>query len=115
MTMSQERDAHDEVPSPTQEQRQSVRKSLIVDVEYEGGNTTGMANTENIGLGGLFLRIKEPFAEGTPLKMKFAIGGNPLDVGGSVVFVEEGHGIGVKFVDLTPDEKEVIREEIYKE
>ncbi len=42
----------DEALSPA-ERRHSDRKKLIVNVDYEGGDGTGLANTRDISNGGL--------------------------------------------------------------
>lgn len=91
------------------EKRRSDRKNLIVNVRYEGGDTTGIADTENISLGGLFLKTDTSFEEGEPLLMRLTIGGREITVSGVVVYLERGVGVGVRFENLSPDTGELIK------
>lgn len=94
------------------DKRLSDRKKLIVDVRFEGGDTTGIANTENISVGGLFIKTKQNFEEGMPLRMKLMLDGTDVTINGFVVFIEEGIGVGVRFEDLSPNVEELIKREI---
>ena len=42
----------DEALAPS-ERRQADRRKLIINVNFEGGDSTGIANTRDIGVGGL--------------------------------------------------------------
>ena len=96
------------------EKRRSDRKKLIVDVRFEGGDTTGIASTENISVGGLFIKTNQEFEEGAPLRLKLTLDGMDVSINGFVVFIEEGHGVGVRFEDLSPNTEELIKREIQK-
>ena len=96
------------------DKRQSDRKKLIVDVRFEGGDTTGISSTENISIGGLFIKTNQKFEEGTPLHLTLTLDGTEVSINGFVVFVEEGHGVGVRFEDLSPNTEELIKREIQK-
>ncbi len=48
------------------ERRGSDRKKLIVDVRFEGGDGTGIANTRDIGVGGLHMTTTAMLDMGTP-------------------------------------------------
>lgn len=94
--------------------RQSDRKKLIVDVRFEGGDTTGIASTENISVGGLFIKTNQEFEEGAPLRLNLTLDGTEVSINAFVVFIEEGHGVGVRFEDLSPNTEELIKREIQK-
>ena len=82
------------------ERRGSDRKKLIVDVRFEGGDGTGIANTRDIGSGGLYMTTTAILDTGTPIVMSMDIGGKTMSVKGTVVYSDPGHGVGVRFRDL---------------
>ena len=73
----------DEALAPS-ERRQSDRRKLIINVHYEGGDGTGIANTRDIGIGGLYMITNAPLASGTPLFMRMSIGGEEVGLDGVV-------------------------------
>lgn len=94
------------------ERRGSDRKKLIVDVRFDGGDGTGIANTRDIGSGGLYMTTTAPLEIGTPILMSFNVGDKALNINGVVVYSDPGHGVGVRFKDLTEDDKEFLRGEL---
>jgi Tfp pilus assembly protein PilZ len=94
------------------EKRQSDRKKLIVDVKFEGGDTTGIANTENISLGGIFIKTNTYFEEGTPLFLRLTLGGKDVVFTGIVAYVEEREGVGIQFQDLSAETEELLKREL---
>jgi hypothetical protein len=56
------------------ERRVSDRKKLIIDVRFEGGDGTGIANTRDIGVGGLYMTTTAPLETGTPIVMTLNAG-----------------------------------------
>ena len=96
------------------EKRQTDRKKLIVDVQFEGGDATGIANTENISLGGLFIKTNTFFDEGTPLLLRLTLEGRQIAFKGIVAYVEEGNGVGIQFQNLSPESEELLKRELNK-
>lgn len=94
------------------ERRDSERKKLIVDVRFEGGDGTGIANTRDIGSGGLYMTTTAQLDQGTPIALAMTIGGRALNLRGTVVYVDPGHGVGVRFKDLTIDDENSLKEEL---
>ena len=82
------------------ERRTSDRKKLIVDVRFEGGDGTGIANTRDIGSGGLYMTTTAPLDVGTPIVMALSIGDRSMNILGTVVYSDPGHGVGVRFKDV---------------
>ncbi len=82
------------------ERRTSDRKKLIVDVRFEGGDGTGIANTRDIGSGGLYMTTTAPLELGVPIVMALSIGERTMHIQGTVVYSDPGHGVGVRFRDL---------------
>src|SRR5882724_4025475 len=94
------------------ERRGAERKKLIVDVRFDGGDGTGIANTRDIGLGGLYMTTTAPLDLGTPIMMTFNVGERAMNLTGTVVYSDPGHGVGVRFRDLKDDERDFLTEEL---
>jgi len=87
------------------ERRGSDRKKLIVDVRFEGGDGTGIANTRDIGEGGLYMTTTSVLSVGTPILMSINVGPRAMNIRGVVVYSDPGHGVGVRFQDLQEEDK----------
>ncbi|MFZ1699940.1 MAG: PilZ domain-containing protein [Pyrinomonadaceae bacterium] len=94
------------------ERRGSDRKKLIVDVRFEGGDGTGIANTRDIGSGGLYMTTTAVLAIGTPIMMSISIGERTLNLNGVVVYSDPGHGVGVRFKDLGEADEDILSREL---
>ncbi len=92
------------------ERRTSDRKKLIVDVRFDGGDGTGIANTRDIGSGGLYMTTTAPLDIGTPIVMALNIGERAMNIFGTVVYSDPGHGVGVRFKDLSDSDAEFLNE-----
>ena len=104
----------DEALSPA-ERRNSDRKQLIVNVEYEGGDGAGIANTRDIGIGGLYMLTSAPFEIGTSLFMRMTIGGEKIGLDGVVAYVDPEHGVGVRFQAMSEKNEEILKHELHLE
>src|SRR5262245_18754485 len=100
-----------EALSPS-ERRQSDRKKLIVDVNFEGGDATGIANTRDIGIGGLYMTTNANLETGTPISLRMTIGGKEVSLMGSVVYTDPGQGVGVRFQDVSDETAELLKQEL---
>ena len=94
------------------ERRESDRKKLIVDVNFEGRNITGIANTRDIGLGGLYIATDSEFETGNEISMEMMFGGAEFSVKGVVAYADPGHGVGVRFKDLTHEQVVMLKREL---
>jgi hypothetical protein len=94
------------------ERRSSDRKKLIVDVRFEGGDGTGIANTRDIGVGGLYMTTTAILDIGTPIVMSISVGEKTLNINGVVVYSDPGHGVGVRFKDLSDENAEFLSGEL---
>jgi len=94
------------------ERRTSDRKKLIIDVRFDGGDGTGIANTRDIGSGGLYMATTAELETGMPIMMTMSIGAEKLDLKGVVVYADPGHGVGVRFKDLDAENEAVLRREL---
>ena len=100
-----------EAISPS-ERRDSDRKKLIVDVRFEGGDGTGIANTRDIGIGGLYMTTSAPLDIGTAIVMTASVHGRSMKLGGVVVYSDPGHGVGVRFKDAAAEDLDYLRSEL---
>jgi hypothetical protein len=98
--------------SSESERRGSDRKKLIVDVRFDGGDGTGIANTRDIGAGGLYMTTTAPLDQGTPIMMTLNMGARTLNLDGTVVYADPGHGVGVRFKNLDPSDEEFLHSEL---
>lgn len=94
------------------ERRTSDRKKLIVDVRFEGGDATGIANTRDIGVGGLYMTTTTAFDIGTPIVMSLSAGGRDINIKGVVVYSDPGHGVGVRFQDVSDQDLASLTDEL---
>ena len=88
-------DQSDEI-SPD-ERRQFDRSRLIVDVHFDGADSTGVAGTKDISLGGLYLSTQSLLPLGVTLTLRIPLGGEHVIVKADVVYSNPGHGVGVRF------------------
>jgi hypothetical protein len=103
-----------EALSPS-ERRNSDRKKLIVHVDYEGGDGTGIANTRDIGIGGLYMLTNAPLDVGTPLFMRMTVGGEEIGIDGVVTYTDPGQGVGIRFQAMSEKNEEILKRELHLE
>jgi hypothetical protein len=100
-----------EALSPS-ERRQSDRKKLIVDVKFGGGDATGIANTRDIGIGGLYMTTNAQLESGMEIAMNLTIGGREVALDGIVAYIDPGHGVGVRFQNLSDEDRNLLVKEL---
>jgi PilZ domain len=100
-----------EALSPS-ERRQSDRKKLIVDVKFDGGDATGIANTRDIGLGGLYMTTNAQLSNGMPISMRLTVGTTEMAIAGVVAYLDPGQGVGVRFQNLSDEDKNLLVNEL---
>lgn len=100
-----------EALSPS-ERRGSDRKKLIVDVNFSGGDATGIANTRDIGIGGLYMTTNARLDIGAPIFMRMTIGGTTVSLNGVVAYVDAGQGVGVRFQGLSAETEALLKSEL---
>lgn len=94
------------------ERRGSDRKKLIIDVRFSGGDATGIANTRDIGIGGLYMTTNAKLDIGTPISMTMSIEAKEISLNGIVVYTDPGHGVGVRFNNLSPEDENFLMREL---
>lgn len=94
------------------ERRQSDRKKLIVDVQFNGGDATGIANTRDIGVGGLYMTTNASLDVGTLIFMRMTVNGKEVALSGVVVYTDPGQGVGVRFHGLSDENETMLKSEL---
>lgn len=94
------------------EKRKSDRKKLIVDVKFDGGDATGIANTRDIGIGGLYMTTSVGLSVGTPIFVTMGIGGKEISFEGVVVYTDPGQGVGIRFQKFEDEDENFLRQEL---
>ena len=94
------------------ERRQYDRSRLIVDVHFDGADSTGVASTKDISLGGLDLSAQAASPVGAMLALRLQLGSDHVVVKGDVVYSNPGHGVGVKFQPLSQEARALMEREL---
>ena len=92
----------------TDNRRQYDRSRLIVDVHFDGAESTGVASTKDISPGGLYMTTQTRIPVGSMLALRIPIGGDHVIVRGEVVYSNPGEGVGVKFHEVSEDTRRVL-------
>ena len=90
------------------DRRQYDRSRLIVDVHFDGAESTGVASTKDISVGGLYLSTQTRIPVGAMLALRIPIGGDHVIVTGEVVYSNPSEGVGVKFHELSDDTRRAL-------
>lgn len=108
-------DGIDNMPPSPEERRASDRSRLIVDVFFDGKDATGVASTQDIGAGGLYLNTQTDLPDGTLLLMRIPLGTDQqVVVNGEVVYSNPGRGVGVRFHGLSTADRAMLELELGK-
>ncbi|MBK8304033.1 MAG: PilZ domain-containing protein [Chloracidobacterium sp.] len=73
---------------------------------------TGIANTRDIGIGGLYMTTTAILDQGTPILMTLSIGERTMSINGTVVYSDPGHGVGVRFKNIDAGDENFLRTEL---
>lgn len=97
-----------------EEKRKDSRAPFVAQVHYQGGTFLGLS--KNISAGGMFIETKESLPVGTKLEMRFHLDdGDPIVVAmGEVMYQVNKLGLGVRFVDLRPEDEDRIEDYVAK-
>lgn len=94
------------------DRRQFDRSRLIVDVHFDGAESTGLASTKDISRGGLYLSTQTNIPVGSSLALRIPLGKEHAVVTGEVVYSNPGEGVGVKFRELSDEARALIEREV---
>ena len=95
---------HDELEADREispkERRLHDRSRLIVDVFFNGADTTGVASTKDISAGGLYMNTQMELPEGALLTLRLPFEEGDVVVNAEVIYSNPGRGVGVRFHGL---------------
>ncbi len=108
----------DEINSRVQAQedrRRFDRARLIIDLFVDGKDITGVANTKDIGGGGLYMNTQTELPEGSVLLVRIPFGEDRQVVtNAEVVYCNPGIGVGLRFHGLSEEDRGLIEREVAK-
>ena len=106
-------DESDEESTFQEERRRYYRSRLIVDVHYDGHDATGVASTKDISVGGFYMNTHASLAEGLLLMVRIPVAeGKQVVAKAEVVYSNPGHGVGLRFHDLSEEDRALIEREL---
>lgn len=95
------------------ERRQYDRTRLIVDVFFDGKDVTGIASTKDISVGGFYMNTQTTLPEGAILLVRIRLGGEKQMVADAeVIYSNPERGVGLRFVNLSDDNRVLIEREL---
>ncbi len=86
---------------PHEERRRFERSRLIIDVFFNGDDLTGVASTQDISPGGLYMNTQAEIPEGSVLTLRLPLEGHDVVCNGEVIYINPGRGVGVTFQGLS--------------
>jgi PilZ domain len=95
------------------ERRAHDRAQIIIDVFFDGRDATGVASTEDISAGGVFMKTRAILPVGSILLMRIPIRRDKQVVcNAEVVYSDPGHGVGIKFHGLSAEARSLLEKEL---
>jgi hypothetical protein len=91
--------------NPQDERRRYERSRLIIDVFFDGADLTGVAGTQDISPGGLYMNTQAAIPEGALLTLRIPVEGRDIVCNGEVVYSNPGRGVGVNFQGLSDEDR----------
>jgi PilZ domain len=98
--------------SAQDERRLHDRARLIVDVFFNGEDATGVASTKDISLGGLYMNTQASLPEGALLTLRLPLGERQIVLSGEVMYSNPGRGVGVRFRELSDEDRQLMEREL---
>ena len=95
-------------PTRGEERRLGARSRLMVDVYFNGADSTGVASTKDLSAGGLYMNTRAELPEGAPLTLRIPFPEGDVIVNAEVVYSNPGRGVGVRFQGLPEKDRERI-------
>ena len=105
----------DEPTLAPDDRRRHDRSRLIVDVFFDGKDGTGIASSKDISVGGLYMNTQSVLPEGSVLLLRIPCGAKQVVVNADVVYSNPGRGVGVRFQNLSDEDRGLIERELNAE
>lgn len=95
------------------EKRATERARLILDVHFDGADSTGVANTRDMSLGGVYMNTRAILPQGAILQLRIPFGGAvEAMVSAEVMYSNPGVGVGLRFLALDEHARQVLESEL---
>lgn len=105
-------DESQQEPEPD-ERRRYDRSRLIVDVFFDGNDATGVASTKDISVGGFYMNTQASLPEGGSLLVRIPLtDGKQVVANAEVVYNNPGRGVGLRFQNLSEENRSLIESEL---
>jgi len=101
----------DPVEDPNRELRRHPRVDLFQEVVCESGEVVARSRVADVSVGGMFVDLPSPpFARGVRVTARFALHDDEprMVVDADVHYVQDGIGMGIRFVDLRDEDRDWI-------
>jgi hypothetical protein len=96
-----------------EERRHHDRSQLIVDVFFDGQDATGVASTKDISIGGFYMNTQADLPEGALLLVRIPLReGHQIVAHAVVIYSNPAHGVGLRFQDLSEENRALIESEL---
>lgn len=92
-----------------EERRRNKRVHFVKEIEVVG---VGIRRSTDLSVGGMYLDTHEHFPQGSHIELRFKIHDTdpqPIQVHARVLYVHDGVGIGLGFVDLKSEDQVKIK------
>lgn len=100
----------EQLPPSSAERRASDRARLIIEIHFDGADATGVAHTRDISSGGLYMNTQREIAEGVLIKLRIPLSRDRMIVvDAQVIYSNPGHGVGVRFVNLSAVDRDTLQ------
>ena len=100
--------------TPQDERRRFERSRLIIDVFFDGADLTGVASTQDISPGGLYMNTRAEIPEGALLTLRLPLAERDVVCNAEVIYSNPGRGVGVNFQGLTDEDRAILESELAK-
>ena len=102
----------DETFEDHEERRHFNRSRLIVDVHFDGQESTGVASSKDISVGGLYMNTQADVPRGGTLIIRIPIDDKDIVCTAEVVYKNPGLGLGVRFLDLSDEARALLEQKL---
>lgn len=94
------------------DRRINERSRLIVEIYFAGADATGIAHTRDISLGGLYMNTQHKLTENDLIKIRIPFQSGQVIIDAQVAYSNPGHGVGIRFVHLTEEDRALLVKEL---
>lgn len=101
------------VDDSASDRRGYERSRLVLDIYFDGADLTGVANTRDMSLGGLYMNTRARLPEGAILQVRVPFGAaREAVLTAEVVYVNPGVGVGLRFKNVSEQARLVLEREL---